>query len=142
MKLYYTCPIRAAYMSKEFGVKIQSTFCDTLRDEDQGETIVAQTVDCVLEAPYYVHPDSLPIFEPQVGDVLRLYFHTPEQDDAAGAVMTGFYWGGGEVITWFRNPGDGSIDRQVQKIDDHQWRIIQRQGNPFFWPETEQEGKE
>lgn len=71
--------------------------------------------------------------EPQVGDVLRLYFFTPEEDDKAGAVMTGFYAGGREAITWFRNPRDGSIDRETHKIDDHLYQIIQRNGKAVIY---------
>ena len=87
---------------------------------------------------FHVHPDSLFLLEPKVGDILRLYFHSPEMDEAAGAVMTGFYCGGREAITWFRNPADGCIEKETHKIDDHQWRIIQRDGKAFHPPRREE----
>jgi hypothetical protein len=85
----------------------------------------------------YVHPESLHLLEPKVGDIIRLYFYSPAEDDAAGAVMTGIYAGGREAVTWFRSPRDGSIEKELHKIDEHTWQIMQRDGKPFFWPDSD-----
>jgi hypothetical protein len=42
-----------------------------------------------------------------------------------------------EAITWFRDPKDGGIDKQLHKLDGHRWRIIQRNGKAFHAPESE-----
>jgi hypothetical protein len=133
MKCYfYTDPLAAAWMVRHHRMTLTWESDEAMRD------LLMPVRNAQFAAnKYYIRPDSLRLLEPQVGDILRLYFFTPEEDDKAGAVMTGFYAGGREAITWFRDPEDGGIDRQLHKIDDHQWRIIQRAGKAFHHPESE-----
>lgn len=71
-KLYYTCPIEAAYMAKNFRVKIidlegfQTELWDILSDS------MGQTSELKDEF-YYIHPDSFSIFEPQGGDMAAVH---------------------------------------------------------------------
>ncbi len=120
---FYTDVLAASWMAKQFGMRFGY--------QDANGRPPPPGVHA------YLHPDSLPQLVPQVGDILRLYFFSPDQDDAAGAVMSAVYAGGREAVTWFRNPRDGSIDKELHKIDDHQWRIIQRGGLAFMWPDGE-----
>jgi hypothetical protein len=146
-RFFYADPLAAAWMAKHFGMK----FIDTFRNgpgtysypeesDDINAFFIGNTEYGVssITDKHVVHPCSLPLLEPSIGDILRLFFFTPEEDDKAGAVMTGFYAGGREAITWFRDPKDGSIEKQLHKIDDHQWRIIHRRGIAFHHPESEE----
>jgi hypothetical protein len=136
-RIFYTDPLAAAWMAKHFGMKFadgEGRTASVWYDTD-GVFVSWDSIIPIERA--YIHPDSRPLLDPCVGDILRLYFYSPEEDDKHGAVMTGFYAGGREAITWFRAPKDGGIEKQLHKIDDHQWRIIQRQGTSFHWPESE-----
>ena len=120
-KLYYTCPIVAAYMSKYFGVKY---FC-----EDDDEVIDYQEI-CVYNRngkwddpiKAFIHPDSLPIFEPQVMDLVKpksIYDHD------FGTVVD--IEGNGLKIFYAKS--SEKISRRVSAI-------IQRNGMSFFMPEV------
>jgi len=56
-RLYFTCPIKALYMMKEFGVKFS------------GEDLVFTDFD--QKKPIYIAPESEHIFEPKKGDVFN-----------------------------------------------------------------------
>ena len=70
-KLYYNCPIEAAYMAKNFGARF--------KDEEflyYAHSLIGDYFDFNYfnqNHPYknYIHPNSLSIFEPQVGDTLK-----------------------------------------------------------------------
>jgi hypothetical protein len=61
-KLYYSCPLEAAYMAKNFGVKFNGADYETL--------CLLASDNYKLDADFFVLPDSLSIFEPQVGDTV------------------------------------------------------------------------
>ena len=63
---------------------------------------------------YYVHPGSLHLLKAKPGDVLR------EPSDFARCVVVSH-----SLAKLYRREGLGSA------------RIIQRDGKPFFWPESE-----
>lgn len=66
-KLYYTDPLKAAWMAREFGVVfISSCTDDTLDWENDFCEVSPQGWNC---SKLYIHPDSLSIFEPMEGDV-------------------------------------------------------------------------
>lgn len=163
MEYYYDDPLKAAWMSRDFGINLQ--IHHSYKDEDYGMLNVTYLqVDCCddgtadyIEAynqhgnfvfggddpddrysgDIYVHPDSNHIFEPKEGDLLRLYFYTPEEDNRANAYMTGKVFGLNNPVarTWFRDKRDGSIDYEDHRISDHEYKIIQRNNKAFFMPE-------
>lgn len=100
-RLFYTCPLEAAYMSKAFGVQICSysnvpdpdgdefeseldryteLFVDLdhdiqgvfINDSASSHARIVGNPFSVTSPHYHIHPDSLPIFEPQMGDVVRV----------------------------------------------------------------------
>ena len=70
-KLYYTDPLKAAWMTREFGVKVQM-----LIYLDDGTCLsdvlsIPSILDFYMRMPtikLYIHPDSYGIFEPQKRD--------------------------------------------------------------------------
>lgn len=62
MKLFFTDPLKAAIAARDFGVRIQGCA--------EGDTFRCMIGDVIngIRSPYYVHKNSYPIFEPQVGD--------------------------------------------------------------------------
>lgn len=67
MKYYYTDPLAAAYMAREFGVAYvikdfkwldNACTCYNMRRENADK--------------YYIHPDDYHIFEPQSGDMMAV----------------------------------------------------------------------
>ena len=75
-KLYYTDPLQAAYMAKEFGVdfiikwwgeEIIAKHSDAIKQPKQ---FVANMIMKHKAGKFCIHPDSYHIFEPQVGDLV------------------------------------------------------------------------
>jgi len=60
IELYYDCPLQAAIMAKEFGVEYE--WSGKLEPQESAFGLI------IVPARYYIHPDSLPIFEPKYGD--------------------------------------------------------------------------
>lgn len=65
-KLFFTCPIRAAYMNKEFGVSFRRPI--SIFRVYEGEPIEFVAGEAVK---MYVAPESEPIFEPKEKDMLN-----------------------------------------------------------------------
>ena len=73
-RLYYTDPIKAAYMAKEF----KALFCRYCNDDQESAIYIYEVCECVeikdwgYEENIYVHPLSFHIFEPKEGDEGRI----------------------------------------------------------------------
>jgi hypothetical protein len=129
MRYFYTCPIEAAYMAKNFSMKFLKPSiknvggkivpCEWPANDWETDFFCSSQSDCDWESgPFYIHHDSLPIFEPQEGD--------------SGIT-------GGELLVNFTD-GDWCIllpDGYQGLDDDIQVKIIQRQGKAFIMPEVE-----
>ncbi len=66
MRYYYTDKLKAAWMAKEYGFRLyylnrhnENNYCDW-------EYIAER----LLETKYYIHEDSIPLLQPQVGDII------------------------------------------------------------------------
>lgn len=137
MKLYYTDMAAAYIMARDF--KVQFT-------DYHGVYLFWSQVDNVIECwlddiqpdgkpigyvgiGFYIHPDSLPIFEPQVGDFLIAVEKYPEPfvvvDDSTSHNYTYECRGDIEDIKKFISSGR------------YKYKIIQRNGKHFFMPEVE-----
>jgi hypothetical protein len=113
---FYTDPLAAAWMAKHFGMR----FIDEGKDnEAYGEDLdsfffegqTGATIACI--GPFVVHPDSLHLLKPQLGDIVSM---TKAMDRYAAVKDEQF-------IEAFEETGD--------------YKIIQRNGIAFHWPESE-----
>jgi len=128
VKLYYTDPLAAAYMAKEFGVKFSAKLWEhreIVEDLfDAYDFIRRYEAQLSSEQPngplIYIHPDSYHIFEPQDGDWGRTssgYWCYYEKDNES-------WWMAGHGLT---------------RVEDDLVKIIQRNHKPFFMPESDDE---
>jgi len=65
-RLYYDCPISAAYMAKNFNVD----FTNQTNSYRYWYADLVENINDEREEKLYIHPDSLSIFEPQEGDLV------------------------------------------------------------------------
>ncbi len=128
-KMYYDCPLRAAYMAKEFGVDFlcppdspsqqdveAKGFCPLMhlrRPVSVTYSFVHNDVGNA-EGKYYIHPDSMEVFKPIEGDLCSY-----EAFDGAGELL----------------PQYGAFHREAW--DHVGLDIIQRDDKAFFWPKKE-----
>lgn len=124
MKYYYTCPLKAAYMAKYFGMKYALFHADghivseikrenIEKDVALGESEISRLfLQSGNFGKYYIHPDSLHLLEPMVGDLVG--YAGPEANDFD--VYSHDDWHGCPLK-----------------------KIIQRNVIPFMWPESELE---
>lgn len=122
-KYFYTDPLAAAWMAKHFGMKLLSG-TDLHGLVDAG----ARFIDCddtfrelwqhdfSYLGNLYIHPDSLPLLESRLGDVLYTRINS-------GAVSVE------EFLS------DERASQTGPYLISRGGRIIQRNGIPFFWPE-------
>ena len=140
-KLYYTDPLAAAYMAREYAVKFQ-----VLAPKGDGFGWYDFAPDwkpfAMQDSKFYVHPDSLSVFEPQVGDLITDYERVSITDKADKEFPNKF------CITKTDELFDLTCLYQfilTEENYDNAWscnhwggqKIIQRDGKPFFWPESE-----
>jgi len=135
---HYDCPLRAAYMAKEFGVNLG---IDEVRDPETNNLVdyTLEIIDSDLHwkdcTKFTIHPDSLHIFEPRVGDLCKINVN----DDIASEVSHDF-------CLWRDSEGGGcysfplKIHNKDGKLEfrDFVYRdliIVQRNNKPFFMPE-------
>lgn len=85
MKKFYTDPLQAAYMGREFGIVYATKSKIDAWSDRETPTIISEagmhnsphelyTVisnEIVKNNAVYIHEDSLPIFKPQVGDLVE-----------------------------------------------------------------------
>lgn len=111
-KLFYTCPIEAAYMAKGFGVEFLVVWHgeETIVGWDNGDGASVFFGDNT-DGPFYIHPDSLHIFEPEQGD-----WSIPCNIFTQG-VWRNIYGGDSEP---------------------HEYKTDKRNGKAFIWPKEEE----
>lgn len=136
-KLFYTDALKAAWMTKEFGVE----FYDGSKPSVEGEcksfhasnNLLYPLVDTHKKVTYYVHPDNYGIFEPKENDLVQY------EDGAVQYVRTGWVISNDEHgvnVTWGANLQGTDYHEFLVKPEDVE--IIQRDGKAFFQPESEQ----
>lgn len=128
-KLYYDCPLQAAYMSKEFGVLllVEESYSNDSWLEDATPESLMKHIHLYGEeniGNIYIHPDSLPVFDCIEGDLIegwagRIgYVEEDEGDDELTIDVNGGTW-------------ECPKERNGKKLN---YEIIQRNGKPFFTP--------
>tara|TARA_R110000868_G_scaffold365633_1_gene628526 strand:- start:588 stop:1043 length:456 start_codon:yes stop_codon:yes gene_type:complete len=146
--LFYKDPLKAAYMAREFGVEFANSSRDIHEDCQRtleflwGKTILSgelKVLNSQIYKRYLIHPDSLDIFKPMVGDVTY-------NDSCAQVVVSDETW------TQYCKKSDETrkLDEDCKynsefevcttvSIDnvllDEGEIIIQRNGKQFFSPE-------
>lgn len=127
-RYYYTDPLAAAWMARHYGMMFGIRHYEKIiwDCEAQGmsgdwhpikdwEHIAADAADGNAQPAYYIHPDSLHLLEPQVGDLVRWGYN--RKDVCEG------------VFTW-----SSSADLH----SDNWGQVFQRNGIAFHWPESEE----
>jgi len=140
-RFFYTDSLAAAWMAKHFGMKfgikhkgVVQWNCIGKLDEPFGPLQRPEDIlDPISESvPLYIHPDSLHLLEPQVGDLFRFSNKGPIYEcvcDVDKHVAR---------IGYIPNPPQWELSQTKQYIGDLRFRIIQRNGASFMWPESEE----
>ena len=139
-KLYYDDAVVAAYMYYKFMIKFIGVNYeyknDNCTEESRYETYKGEIENFIgheeLYCPYdryYIHSDSMPIFEPKEGDLIHgkeKYLDVYKRVDdivKSKSIVTGFW-------------SDGL---HYSLTDDFEkWTIIQRDGKAFFMPKEKE----
>lgn len=111
MRYFYTDPLAAAWMAKQFGMKFVLNY-----DEASTKT----GIYCEIYSPLshddidklYIHPDSVKLLEPKENDVV--FFNSHNED---------FYI---------------KLDNPILTDGVENAKIIQREGKSFMWPDLEE----
>lgn len=111
-RYFYTEPLAAAWMAKHFGMRLHDgAFVEPTSAPPEE---IASWGDGLI----YIHPNSLNLLEPQVGDLLRGDEHTIPQ------------------IRYMDVPDSEQMGAGVALMR-RGFKIIQRNGIAFMWPESE-----
>jgi len=105
-----TDPLAAAYMAREFGMEFDIPNDKYGKAKDYSITYACEEFG--VKPPFYIHPDSLPILQPQDGDV---YLNTAGRPEIWHERQ--FLNGRWVKMTWHKD-----------------YKIIQRNNKPFFAP--------
>lgn len=133
--MYYKDLFAAAYMAREFSVNLESKFGDDyfcpvedyIRQDCESEGLSTEDLIKFLErGVQYIEPDSYYIFEPQVGDLVSTSFK--------GKVITGCV----EGSNFAKLVVHGVYNHSPYLTQCRSTKIIQRNNQPFFWPEIEE----
>lgn len=132
-RYYYTDPLAAAYMAKHFGMKFVSWHSGKEYDISVIEANCGSPIRSIREDQRYViHPDSLTILHPCVGDFLiqRTKSYGEEWSDFDIHTVVDADW----VKSYF-DIEEAEISRGFG--NDWDERTIMRNGKNFMWPEKE-----
>ena len=142
-KLYYTDPLAAAYMAREFGVKFTTTQKQRVkRGVPARYTHIKKKVE--LSNPWsiacssyknkklFIHPDSYYIFEAQLDDIEQATDCVINPEMCINKVVE-------DEVPHKMYPY--SVIHQTPAnlmLKEGVGQIIQRNNKPFFWPESEE----
>ena len=117
-RYFYTDPLAAAWMAHRHNLRIEHNprFC-SYNESGDFCTVIKIYHSEPGQPRFYVHPDSLHLLEPQVGDVIDL----PTAPKATRSLLI--------------HNGEEFSDNFLSKHEG--WRIIQRNRDVFHWPEAE-----
>ena len=147
-RYFYTDPLAAAWMAKHFGMMFGIRHFDKFVPEPiyfNGVWAAAKLVDEILDfdpdVALYVHPDSLHLLEPKVGDMIMHGSYKREQDKNpegwTAVLVTGLlppeFESELRAESGVTKPLCYAYDEEIMICH----RIIQRDGIAFHWPESE-----
>lgn len=154
-RYFYTDPLAAAWMAKHFGMRLLAD------DGDDGLVDAgARFIDCddtfrelwqhdfSYLGKLYIHPDSLALLEPKDGDAVefdRWHWERQRHEDMRNAPYQSHF---GRVHLFKNTRPDGGDWLQISSAgvgwDDNYhgqfalpFKVIQRNGKAFMWPESE-----
>ncbi len=119
-RAYYNDPLISAYMADKFGLKFEGCFWIEVEVYGGELSWVDPDAEEVGQKKYYIHPDSMHIFEPK--------------DDDWGKTESDGYWVSRFNRVWW-SAGIGGTTRE----NDAKVTIIQRDNKHFFMPEFEED---
>jgi hypothetical protein len=124
-RFFYTDPLAAAWMAKHFKMDFRiddpdgKVFLETLL---HGLREWRDATAASMGYKFHIHPDSLPLLEPQLGDVVE-----SQQVDGVYDV----------VVSDDIYCGRGDRNTNLKDVKKHGDKIVLRNGIPFMWPENE-----
>lgn len=121
---FYTDPLAAGWMAKHHNIQFERYYFFGIETQliEEGWYNKAVVGWMGEDKPkFYIHPDSLHLLEPEEGDVGI----SPLNDWEMACLFCDAEW----VIS----TPDNHFTVEVPNI-----KIIQREGKPFFWPESEE----
>jgi len=116
-KLYYTCPVEAAYMAKNFGVRFTDNDLNHYAEDWKWEAFFNYFSTCMDSDDAVINDDSFSIFEQKENDI------TIMPNTERTMLVT-------NVITKNKQQED-----RLKYI--RSWHIIFRDGKPFIMPEVQ-----
>jgi hypothetical protein len=138
LRYFYTDALAAAWMSKHFGMRLQFTIplMSVEKSMKIGDYAIARWHESGEKI--YIHPDSLSILEPQVGDIVEYKWNIKPTLDA---IIDKEQPHNIVEEEWAYEVSDVFSESQLQDLKDPSRRkdvkIIQGGGIPFMWPEVE-----
>lgn len=149
-KLYYTCPLQAAYMAKHYKVKLYAVHSDEqmceydLTEEQRNFNwfdacscegtaeieMISEAVEYIenISGKIYIDNASMPIFEPQAGDII-----TGNEGPAMVHLEKTYYSPGSKEA----NITQVLISSATYLCETGEIKIIQRDNKPFIMPQVE-----
>lgn len=148
IRYFYTDAITVAFMRKHHGIKFevfpteeQATEYDSDKPWPWEDTycfpnveMIEDCLECIEKSSgkkIYIHPDSVSLLEPQVGDLIHIVRGFCSYYKNVADIATG----GGNIPTGIWS--DGEHWDITTKEPLHDWEIIQRNNTAFHWPESE-----
>jgi hypothetical protein len=125
-RYFYTDPLAAAWMAKQFGMTFQQRALVPRGPDgsiDGGDFFECHAawqdwqIDSPLHSRYFINPDSLHLLEPKIGDLVELHYLVSGTFHCVSV--------GAHMIH--------SLESDTETVN----RIIQRNGVAFMWPESE-----
>ena len=126
---FYDDPLAAAWMAKHFGMQFS-----------RGDQCIIGWGDFTYsppntwDAPFVIHPDSVSLLEPQVGDLVEMTYSRGEWINYrhVTSVEEGYY----EIADF---PDKYGFPDYIGKDGERKiFRIVERNSIPFHWPQSEQ----
>jgi hypothetical protein len=125
---YYTDPLAAAWMAKHFGMEFKPGNGFTYRWSD----FLSTEPEEMEGVKWLVSPDCLHLLEPKIDDLVTIPLIGP------GVERVGYVRYGamheGKPYAFARDYKGGDDNTGITVFG---YRIIQRDGKPFFWPECD-----
>lgn len=130
IKHRYSDSMASIWMAKHHGMKFKSGRDSVLYYDGGSDFRVESTCEIYVGEYYYIHPENLHLLEPQEDDLIQI------GDDI-------IFWVCSNDSFWEQHKDEPGLKYNfiglVQAtcfFDDAQARIIQRNGKPYFWPES------
>lgn len=122
-RYFYTDPLAAAWMAKHHGMKFEGG------DSYISAIEAAHTMDVLERIPFYIHPDSVSLLKPKIGD--HIYRHHNYYCVLSVAEHKGL-----QSTFAFQNQ-TMPIKTVLGWKHPENTHIVLRKHVPFHWPESE-----